>query len=254
MKWSAILTAAALSTTVGVVGAAIGDGAEAKASDHDDGENEVKARNLNLTDLYVFREDWQTGVAGDAGNLILIMNTNPRSVARQQYYFADRALYQFHLSRAGQDPTVENDLATADVTLRFQFQDPAADGTQTFTMTALLDGQTLTDTGTTTPITAGSPTVNTLDLGGSSVQVFAGMREDPFFFDVEQYFRVRAGLAGFGPAVGFRPESTAVDFASGYNVNTIVVRAPIALLAGTSGADVFDVWETISLPSGIGTN
>lgn len=255
MKLNAILAAAALSTTVGTVGAVFcNNGAGVQASDHDDGENEVKARNLNLTDLYAFREDWQTGNSGDASDLILVMNTNPRSVARQQYYFADRALYQFHLSRVGTDPSVENDTPASDVTLRFEFDDPASNATQDFTMTALLDGQTLTDTGTTTPITASSPTINSLSLGTATVEVFAGLREDPFFFDVEQFFRVRAGLAGFGPAVGFRPEAQAVDFAAGYNVNTIVVRVPITFLAGTSGADVFDVWETISLPSGIGTN
>lgn len=79
--------------------------------------------------------------------------------------------------------------------------------------------------------------------------MFAGLREDPFFFDVEQYFRVRAGAAGTGPAVGFRSPTTAVDFAKGYNVNAIAVRVPIKFLQGGSQAKVFDVWETISVPS-----
>jgi len=84
-------------------------------------------------------------------------------------------------------------------------------------------------------------------LGGANASVFAGLREDPFFFDVEQYFRVRAGARGIGPAVGFRPPNTAVDFTRGYNVNAIAVRIPISLLAGGSNAKVFDVWETISV-------
>ena len=42
------------------------------ASDHDDGETDVKSRALNLTDLYVFREDGQTNNGGDASNLIFI--------------------------------------------------------------------------------------------------------------------------------------------------------------------------------------
>jgi hypothetical protein len=77
--------------------------------------------------------------------------------------------------------------------------------------------------------------------------VFAGLREDPFFFDVEQFFRVRAGAAGIGPAVGFKPANQAIDFAKGYNVNAIVARIPKSLLRGTSNTDVFDVWETISV-------
>jgi hypothetical protein len=255
MKLSAMFAIAALSTTAGTVGAVFRTGSEAAASDHDDGENEVKSRSLNLTDLYVFREDWQTGVAGDAGNLILIMNTTPRALARQQYHFSERALYEFRLSRVGTDPTVENDAPAADVRLRFEFDAPDGNGVQPFTMTALLDGRTLRDTGVTTPLSLTStPTINALTLGGTSVEVFAGLREDPFFFDVEQYFRVRAGLAGFGPAVGFRAAADAVDFAAGYNVNAIVVRVPIAFLAGTSGAHVFDVWETISIPAGIAVN
>lgn len=60
-----------------------------KASDHDDGEVELKGRNLNLTDLYVFRDKDQNSAAND-DDLVLIMNTNPRSLARQQYFLAPK--------------------------------------------------------------------------------------------------------------------------------------------------------------------
>ena len=53
------------------------------ASDHDDGEVDGKGRNLNLTDLYAFREKDQNQGAAD-GDLVLVMNSNPRSIARQQ--------------------------------------------------------------------------------------------------------------------------------------------------------------------------
>ena len=58
-----------------------------QASDHDDGELDLKGRALNLTDVYAFREDSQTGNPFDQNNLILVMNTHPRSLARQQYYY-----------------------------------------------------------------------------------------------------------------------------------------------------------------------
>lgn len=224
---------------------------EARASDHDDGENDVKARSLNLTDLHVFREDWQTGDPADAGNMVLIMSTNPRSLPRQQYFFSSRARYQLHVSRgAGTDPAAENDAPRDDVVLRFEFGPPNEQSVQQMTVTALLDGQTLVDTGATTPLaSAGTPTINALQLGGATLTVFAGLREDPFFFDVEQFFRIRGGAAG-----GFLPPDQAEDFAAGYNVNAIVVRAPTSFLAGPSGATVFDVWETISLPDGLATN
>ena len=69
-----------------------------QASDHDDGETDRKARSLNLTDLYVFRENDQDNGAA-AGNLVFVMNTNPRSVARQQYYFSNNARYELHFTR-----------------------------------------------------------------------------------------------------------------------------------------------------------
>jgi hypothetical protein len=226
----------------------------ARASDHDDGETDQKARSLNLTDLYVFREGDQNGNPGDNDKLIFIMNTNPRSVARQQYFFSTRARYEFHVSRRGTD--VDSAVtASDDVVLRFEFGPPNASKEQAITVTALRDGQTLTASGgLTTPLGA-APANNTVSLGGSTLTVFAGLREDPFFFDVEQFFKVRAAALATpdpGPvAGGFRPASTAVDFTAGYNVNSIVVRVPVAFLQGSASPapTVFDVWETISLPN-----
>ena len=47
-------------TLIGGVGALY-----VNASDHDDGETEIKGRNLNLTDLLVFREQDQNHNAGE---------------------------------------------------------------------------------------------------------------------------------------------------------------------------------------------
>ena len=127
-------------------------------------------------------------------------------------------------------------------------------------MTAIKDGQTFTTTvrsdngmpiDTTTLGGGAAPIENPFLLDGSILSVFAGHREDPFFFDVEQFFRVRAGAAGFGPPVGFRLPADAVDFTAGYNVNSIVVRVPIAFLQSGAGETTFDVWETILVPSSL---
>ncbi|MGQ0569533.1 MAG: DUF4331 family protein, partial [Armatimonadota bacterium] len=214
-----------------------------------------KGRALNLTDLYVFREIDQLSAqmrpAGGvpAGDLVFVMNTNPRSVARQQYYFSTNALYEFHVTRV----TNINDTPTGvkDVTLRFQFGAPSAGqrGQQVITFTAIRDGVThVGTTGPKTPRTTAlnqSPLINRFTAAGHDFSVFAGLRQDPFFFDVEQYFRVRAGALGFGPAVGFR--SPGLDFTWGYNVNAVVVRVPRAFLQGSTSATTFDVWETISV-------
>jgi hypothetical protein len=221
------------------------------ASDHDDGEVGLKGRHLNLTDLYVFREvDQVPNDAPSSESLIFIMNLNPRSVARQQYYYSTEADYEFKVGRVkGLNQAVDG---TAEVILRFEFGAPNADRQQAITMTVIRDGSaTVVPAGMTTPLAA-APVINTFGVLGQTVSLFAGTREDPFFFDVEQFFRVRAGLAGFGPAVGFRPACPAVpcalDFTAGYNVLSIVVRVPRALLRGRTSATAFDVWETIQFP------
>jgi Domain of unknown function (DUF4331) len=217
------------------------------ASDHDDGETSTKGRNVNLTDLYVFREKDQNNYARE-DDLVFVMNTNPRSVARQQYYFSNNAHYEFHVSQVANKD--DSPTGRKDLTLRFEFGKPNSNGQQGFQLHAISNGQRFgTAFGITTPLTPdpkSTPLVNNITIGNSKIDVFAGLREDPFFFDVEQFFRVRAGAAGIGPAVGFKPPSQAIDFAKGYNVNTIVVRVPRSFLRGNSEAKVFDVWETIS--------
>ncbi|MBT9316475.1 DUF4331 domain-containing protein [Leptothoe spongobia] len=233
------LSGVILATTLTLGGAAT----FINASDHDDGEVDVKGRNLNLTDVYAFREKDQNPNASD-DDIILMMNTNPRSLARQQYYFSTNARYEFHIdSVANKDANVEGQ---SDVTLRFEFGAPNSNQEQEVTITAIKNGKTRKTKSVTTPLLDNSPNVKNVKLGRQNLTVFAGLREDPFFFDVEQFFRVRAGAAGIGPAVGFRDPGQAVDFASGYNVNTIAVRVPKRLLQDRSRSDVFDIWTTIS--------
>ncbi len=220
------------------------------ASDHDDGELDTKGRNRNLTDLFVFREQDQRPGFGQ-GNLVFVMNTNPRSVARQQYYFSDTARYEFKITRVNDNDATPT--GKEDITLRFEFDPPNNNDRQNFTLTALRrNGSTIRSQSLrTTPLNT-SPAINNVSLGGSNLAVFAGLREDPFFFDVEQFFRVRAGARGIGPKEKFRSPNKARDFAAGYNVNAIAVRVPIKFLQGSTNAQTFDVWETISIQSGNG--
>ena len=220
-----------------------------RASDHDDGEVDTKGRNLNLTDLYVFREGDQNPHAS-SDDLVLIMNTNPRSVARQQYFFSTNARYEFHIDQVSDKDAAVSGMA--DTTLRFEFGAPNGQQEQSVTITALRNGKAETATAVTTPINDVTPNLSQVSLGGQSVEVFSGLREDPFFFDVEQFFRVRAGAAGLGPAVGFREPEKAVDFTTGYNVNAIAIRVPKALLQAEGHSDVFDVWTTVSVPNADG--
>lgn len=245
MNWKTMLGVAILG--LGISGSLVFMPQFLHASDHDDGETDIKSRNTNLTDLFVFREvDQNPSAASD--QMILVMNTNPRSLARQQYYFNTTARYDFNITQVLDRNSVPT--GRANLTLRFDFDPP--EGTevqQGFFMSLLQNGIPIykSERLVTTPLDR-TPIQNNAGLG---VTVFAGLREDPFFFDVEQYFRVRAGALGMGPAVGFR--NPGLDFTAGYNVNSIVARVPISLLQGPNNARVFDVWETISQPIRTGT-
>ncbi|MEG4229643.1 DUF4331 domain-containing protein, partial [Microcoleus sp. N9_B2] len=225
------------------------------ASDHDDGEVDIKGRAVNLTDLYVYREKDQNSGAAD-GDLVFTMNSNPRSVARFQYYFSTKALYEFHITQVGDVNSTPT--GRSDITLRFAFSPPNNKGMQAVAVTVIRGGsETVANTTVNGGLIASTPlnsntVVNTVPVAGSNLTVFAGLREDPFFFDVEQFFRVRAGALGTGSKVGFREPSRAIDFTKGYNVNTIAVRVPKALLQAGSGANTFDVWTTISIRDGAG--
>jgi hypothetical protein len=243
-----------------LVGTAIG-AQRAKASDHDDGTTDIKSANTNFTDLFVFNEKSQnTTLSTTDTDLIAITNINPRSLPQQQYYYSTSAHYDLHFTRVG--TTSNNDdtpKATDDVILRYTFAAPDQNNQQAVTVTAIKDGQTLsgaTTTGNaaieTTPLGM-QPINNTVSMGGQNLTVFAGLREDPFFFDVERFFQVRSSAAmiaaGKAPAssqITFSPVGT--DFTAGYNVLSIVTRIPLAFLQGPTQATTFDAWETISIP------
>ncbi len=222
-------------------------GVSAFASDHDDGEYDGKGRNLNLTDLYVFREDNFEGGGGSAANLVMIQNSNPRSIPKQQYYFSTVAVYDFHVSRAGTNNDVPG-TTSEHVKLRFQFGLPNASNVQTITMTAIVDGVATVATGTATTTPLGTaPTSNTLTIGSNTFTVFAGLRADPFYFDVLSFFKWRFGVAtGTNPALSTISAAN-TNFAFGYNVNSIVVRLPISFLQ-QSAETVFDTWTSVSVP------
>ena len=251
----------------------------ATASDHDDGESDLKARALNLTDHFAFRSP------NTPGDLAMLMYFNPRSLPGRQYFMSTNARYEFHLSKATKTgaPTVKDDYV-----FRLEASAPDASGIQKLTLTVLKDGAVVgTHSGETTAYAmskAGSVTTNTANIGGMSIWYFVAMRADSFHFDVIRFFQVRAFLANrfFGgpngtgnkdapliadncrgdkfllPALGaggeqatpdgysinlFNPPSCALDFTKNYNSEVFGLNVDINSLVGT----VFDTWSTISV-------
>jgi hypothetical protein len=171
------------------------------ASDHDDGEIDLKGRSLNLTDHFAFKSP----AAPD--ELALIMYFNPRSQPGKQYFMSTNARYDFHVAKVG--ARTDAGKTAEDFIFRFEAGAPNAAGVQSIKLT-LLDGggnELGSMMGNSTDIAnsrAGSITTNTGTIGGMDVRWFVGMRADSFHFDVIRFFQVRSFLAQrlFGGANG----------------------------------------------------
>ena len=177
---------------------------------------------LDLTDIYAFKSG--------AGKTTLVLNVNGFSKAGKQATFANglpsvaatkRANYMFYVDNNGD--------AKPDVTLRATFGRPAANGTQPVTITrngkALIVGRTSA---------FGKATVS--KANGS--RLFAGMRDDPFFFDLDGFINILSTKAGesFLGCTGARTDKFA-----GSNVSSIVLEVPSALL-NRKGSTMIGVW------------
>ena len=81
-----------------------------------------------------------------------------------------------------------------------------------------------------TPYTASTPVTAT---GANGMQVFAGPRDDPFFFDLDQYKKIIAGTA-----TSFNKPGK--DAFAGTNVLSVVMEVPVSLLNATTGK--VNVW------------
>ena len=85
-----------LAASAVALASALGAGAyfnHSEASDHDDGERDIKSRALNLTDHFAFKSPTAPG------ELSLIMYFNPRSLPGKQYFLSPQARYEFHVTR-----------------------------------------------------------------------------------------------------------------------------------------------------------
>lgn len=109
--------------------------------------------------------------------------------------------------------------------------------------------------------------------GAGQLQLFAGLRDDPFYIDLEQFFRIipdrrpvsgpLAAIPSTPTASAFRPACTngtvppnpapfdgsrgcAVDFLRGFNALAIVVELPETQLTRGVGTGQIGVWATIS--------
>ena len=177
------------------------------ASDHDDGDSDLKGRAVNLTDHFAFKSPTAPDELG------IVLYFSPRSLPGHQYFMSTNARYEMHVSKVA-DKTAAPTLAD-DYVFRFEGGAPDATGVQPVTLTILENGAVIgTNIGATTNFASsksGAITTNSATVGGLDVKYFIGPRADSFHFDVIRFFQVRAFLAQrfFGGAGGTTGDATA---------------------------------------------
>lgn len=214
----------------------------ALSSDHADTPEVVASPGTDLTDVYIFPS------ASNQNNVVLAMNVRPLIPAGQaaNFSFDPEVLYQFKIDNTGD--SVEDLVVQA----RFSGSGPS----QTVAISGPVRPERTGVVTTQMPAHAGVGTINQPFSPTDGMQVFAGAREDSFFFDLEQFFVIlpdRAtpitGQPVANPntprATSWRPAGQAKDFLAGFNVLSVVVEVPRASLRG-SGDGKIRVWCTTS--------
>jgi Domain of unknown function (DUF4331) len=212
----------------------------ARGSDHQDTPEVELNPASDMTDVYVF-----PGSSPDRTVLVLNSWAFITPAATHGTYFDPNLLYQFKIDN--------NADGVEDQVIQVTF-----DGTGA--------GQTVTVRGPVTPPVAGamgntiaggapavSGAINTVLGIASGMQVFAGWRDDPFFIDLEQFFRIipdRKPVTGALSQLPDTPTASAfrtpgVDYVAGFNVLSIVIELPTASLVAGGNAKI-GIWGTIS--------
>src|SRR5881628_1451017 len=188
-----------------------------KASDHKDSALLAADHAADIADVYTFRSP----VHPD--NVVLVMTVSgfiPPSEASTTFFDPD-VLYQWKIDNDGD--AVEDLVIQAFVTGTgghqvMHFRGPAAPAATGTTDRVVLGPETAT-----VGVSNGAAPI-VASRGGMTV--FAGVRDDPFFFDLVQFKKIIGGQAS-----SFR--NPGIDTFAGTNVLAIVVELPSARLGGT---------------------
>jgi hypothetical protein len=189
------------------------------ASDHIDAPA-VKNQTTDITDLFVFN-------GADTNNLVFVANTQgllaPASTGAAT--FDPNTLIQVNIDNNGdnvEDLVIQAIYADG----KMNFYGPAVPTVPG--LKSQLEGA-ITASVSVTPYTASSPITAT---GTNGIMVFAGPRDDPFFFDLNQYHAILAGKA-----MSFNNPGS--DSFAGTNVMSVVVEVPKSLLKSTGKINVW---------------
>ena len=189
------------------------------ASDHADAPN-VKGKSTDITDLYCFQ-------GANTDNLVFVGNVQGlmSPATTKTATFDENTLIEFKIDNTGDN--------VEDLVIQCVYRDgkmyiygpvkPAQTGT-----TSIVVG-TASVIVPVTPYSASNPIIATSKNG---IMAFAGPRDDPFFFDLDQFHKITGGTAS-----GFNNPGT--DTFAGTNVMSVVVEVPKSLLHSTGKLGVW---------------
>lgn len=212
MKKTKILATAAIAIALG--------GGILWAADHIDAPA-VTNQSTDITDVYAFK-------GADAGSRVFVVNTQglmaPGATAAAK--FDANTMIEINIDNTNDNVEDLVIQAIYDGT-NMKFYGPVKPSATGFK--SQLEGP-VTATVAVTPYSATAPITAT---GTNGIKVFAGPRDDPFFFDLDQYHKIIAGTASSFNNPG-------KDAFAGTNVMSLVVEVPVALLNATSGK--INIW------------
>jgi hypothetical protein len=200
----------------------------ARAADHGDAPAVAQDQGADLNDVYLFLDP------NDNTRVVFIMTTHGFIAPAEAGNFGifDRALrYRFEIERTGD--------ARPDAFLDFTFNrrlSAAVGQIATVTCSGFANNASFT-----APVTNAVPTADVAppqivtENAATGIRVFAGLTDDPFFFDIPAFGRFigdrRAGVPLGQAAARF---SRGRDSFAGYDTMAIAVSLPVSLVRGAT--------------------
>ena len=189
------------------------------ASDHADAPA-VKGKSTDITDLYVFQ-------GANPNNLVFVGNVQGlmSPATTQTATFDENTLIEFKIDN--------NNDNVEDLVIQCVYN-----GGSMYIYGPVKPAQTgLTSTivGTASvvvPVTAYTASTPTIATSSNGIMAFAGPRDDPFFFDLDQFHKITGGTATCFNNPG-------KDTFAGTNVMSVVVEVPKSLLQSTGKINVW---------------
>ena len=211
------------------------------ASDHQDTPEVELSPRMDINDVYAF-----PGASADRIVLVLTTSSPITPAQSASASFDPNLLYQLKIDNTGdgvEDRVLQFTFTGTGANQQIQVRGPVAPSAVGM-INSVVDAS-LSLTGA----------VNSTLGSATGLQVFAGLRDDPFFLDLEQFFRIvpdRKPVSGplsqlpeTPSASAWRPVGQAVDYLRGINTLAIVVELPVSMLTA-GGQPKIGVWGTIS--------